>query len=97
MSPVLKKDKTSLDGSSPVTIQFSNQKIPQRPGILKPVQPPKKRDGSQYSGSDGRNYNDLGYMSQASAGLFGYTTQGVGSDNESARMSNLNTFKYNGV
>ena len=36
-------------------------------------------------------------MSQASAGIFGYTTNGGGSDNESARMSNVQPYKYNQV
>jgi len=39
----------------------------------------------------------MGYTSQASAGIFGNTTQGGGSDNESARASNVNTFKYNNI
>ena len=73
----------------------------QRPQVLKPVQPPTKRDGSHLSGSDHNLTTDLGYMSQGNNQIFnqGYLSQGGQgpSDNESARLSNVNTYKYNQI
>ena len=43
-----------------------------RPQILKPVQPPSKRDGSQLSGSD-MNFMD-GYVSTGTAGGANFTS-----------------------
>ena len=66
-----------------------------RPSILKPVQPPSKRDGSMVSGSE-RNFNGDGYQS-ANNQLFnggGYMSNNQ-SDNESGRMSNPNSYKLN--
>lgn len=69
----------------------------QRPSILKPVQPPSKRDGSMVSGSE-RNIQADGYQS-ASNQLFngGYMSQGGQSDNESGRLSNPHSFKLNNM
>lgn len=60
--------------------------------ILKPVVPPKGRDGSQISAE-----RESGYMSQGPH-IFnsGYVSQGGQSDAESARLSNVNNYKYNG-
>ena len=74
--------------------------MPGRPKILKPVHP-INRDGSQLSGVGNRNFGnqlDAGYMSSGQQ-IFnsGYVSQGGNSDNESARLSNVNTFKYNGI
>lgn len=66
---------------------------PRRPNILKPVMPPQRRDGSQYSG------NEEGYTSTGVGSIFnaGYLSQGGGqSDGESVRLSNVNSYKYNG-
>ncbi len=68
-----------------------------RPSILKPVQPPTKRDGSMVSGSE-RNFAADGYQS-ASNQLFngGYMSQGGQSDNESGRLSNPHSYKLNNM
>ena len=57
-----------------------------RPNILKPVQPPVKRDSSM-NGKD-----QIGYQS---GGNYQSNLSGGQSDNESARLSNVNTYKYN--
>lgn len=59
-----------------------------RPGILKPVIPPKRRDGSQYSGLD---QIEGGYASTGQQ-IFnsGYISQGASqSDGDSIRLSNF--------
>lgn len=68
-----------------------------RPSILKPVQPPSKREGSMVSGSE-RNFGADGYQS-ANNQLFngGYASQGGQSDNESGRLSNPHSFKLNNM
>ena len=78
---------------SPITFKGkSNVGLLTTSRILKPVVPPTGRDGSQLSGE-----REAGYMSSGPQ-IFnsGYVSQGGQSDNESARLSNVNTFKYNG-
>lgn len=55
--------------------------------ILKPIVPPTGRDLSE------KDRSEAGYLS---SGPLGYASQGGQSDSESARLSNINNYKFNG-
>lgn len=83
-SPLVKVDPYKVQN------EMTGKKSLKQSIVLKPVQPPKKRDASQYSGSD---VNE-GYVSSGQQ-IFnsGYISQGgVQSDNESVvRISNIHS------